>query len=77
MSIEHKLKFVHNWDKELALNCWVEFHKKWEIKYKGALFQAMLNGTNKQYIDNECKTFERYARMYHYRTFLKYRHMDD
>lgn len=77
MTLETKLRFVHNWDKELALNCWVQFHDKWEKKYNGALFQTLLNGTHNQYIKRECETFRRYAQMWNYRMNLKYRHMAD
>lgn len=77
MTLETKLNYISSWQQGDALKCWVKFHDLWENKYRGRLFQALTDGTHNNYIQLECETFKRYARMWHYKNYLKYRHMDD
>ena len=71
MTLDTKLNYVATWDKRKAHDCWVTYHTKWENKYNGALFHALIDGTHNEYIEKELKTFKRYANMYLWRTSPK------
>lgn len=68
MNLETKLNYMtqHVWTKSDAVQCWTRYHNLYFQKHKGALFRAQVTGTTHEYIQKECETFRRYAKMWRY-----------
>lgn len=66
MTLDEKLKEVALWDRGMTIDCWLRYESLYTEKHGGGLHCALIRGDLDKYIDKECKTFARYARMYIY-----------
>ena len=66
MTLEHKLQTLRQWNKHEAQKCFTTYMEKYTLKHGGALHHAMMQGSLDKYIEHECRTFARYAKMWNY-----------
>lgn len=66
MTLNEKLENLKSWDRTMAIDCWLRYESLYTEKHGGGLHTAILGGNLNAYIDKECLTFARYARMYIY-----------
>lgn len=67
MTLEKKINYMHRWTRKEANLCWDTYHTKYVAKHGGALHTAIIGGNVGTYINKECETFRRYARMWAYK----------
>lgn len=66
MTLDSKLNILSTWTKREAHLCFTTYNEKYMAKHGGALHTAMMKGNVAEYIEKECLTFARYARMWQY-----------
>lgn len=66
MTLDTQVKKMGEWNKKEAHECFVTFNQKYVAKYGGALHHSLMQGNLNDYIERECLTFARYAKMWNY-----------